>query len=292
MSKPIKKAIILAAGWGTRLLPATKSIAKPMLPIVDRPAIDYIIQDLVDAGIKDIIIVGKQNFEQIEEYLDRHLELEKMLEAEKKTNYLAAITKFHDVHFTFVRQGQMGGPGDAVMAAHHLIEEEDGVIVYYSDDISYPRTCIKSMLEQYKAYPGSYVTLQKAPLDKIHNYGVVGVEKDITSRLKKLSKIVEKPHANEAPSQLAVMTPNIITKNVIDILARRPKLNIKDHSVLSPAIGEAIALENVYGLEAEELWVETGNKLGLLKAQVLFGLADPTIQSEFKSFLQDTVEKF
>lgn len=291
MTKPIKKALILAAGWGTRLLPATKSIAKPMLPIVDRPAIDYIIQDLVDAGIRDIIIVGKQNFDQIESYLDRHLELEHMLEGENKTSYLEAITKFKDIHFTFVRQGQMGGPGDAVMAAHHLIDDEEAVIVYYSDDIAYPRTCIQSMIEQYKNHPGCYVTLQKAPLEKIHHYGVVAVEHEVSPRLKKLKLIVEKPTASEAPSQLAVMTPNIITKAVIDILARRPKLNKKDHSVLTQAIGGSIGVENVYGYEAEELWVETGNKLGLLKAQVLFGLADPSIQSEFKSFLKETVNQ-
>lgn len=290
MNKAIKKAIILAAGWGTRLLPATKSIAKPMLPIVDRPAIDYIIQDLVDAGIKDIIIVGKQNFEQIEEYLDRNLELEAILESENKTNYLDAIRKFKDIHFTFVRQGQMGGPGDAVMAAHHLIENEEAVIVYYSDDIAYPNTCIKSMLEQYEQYPGAYVNLQRTPLEKIHLYGVVAVDVDISDHLKKLKSIVEKPKANEAPSQFAVTTPNIVTKAVIDILANRPKLSVKDHSILTPAIGEAIPVENVYGYVSDETWVETGNKLGLLKAQVLFGLADPTIQAEFKNFLQDTIE--
>lgn len=291
MNKPITKAVILAAGWGTRLLPATKSIAKPMLPIVDRPAIDYIIQDLVDAGIQDIIIVGKQSFDQIETYLDRNLELEQMLTNENKTDYLKAITKFNDIHFTFVRQGQMGGPGDAVMSAHHLIKDEDAVVVFYSDDIAYPRTCIKAMLAQYKTHPGAYVSLQKVPLEKIHSYGVVGVESDVTDRLKKLKAIVEKPSAAEAPSQLAVMTPNIITREVIDVLAKRPKLNQKDHSILTPAIGEAIGLCPVYGYLAEEEWVETGNKLGLLKAQVLFGLADPSIQAELKQFLEKTIQR-
>lgn len=291
MSKPIKKAIILAAGWGTRLLPATKSIAKPMITIVDRPAIDYIIQDLVDAGIQDIIIVGKQNFEQIEEYLDRNLELETILESENKTPYLESIRKFKDIHFTFIRQGQMGGPGDAVMAAHHLISDEEAVIVYYSDDIAYPQTCIKSMLQKYQQYPGAYVNLQKAPLEKIHLYGVVEVDVDISDNLKKLKSIVEKPQASEAPSLLAVTTPNIVTKAVLDILAKRPKLNVKDHSILTPAIGEAIPVENVYGYVSDELWVETGNKLGLLKAQVLFGLDDPSIGAEFKQFLKETVEK-
>lgn len=291
MSKPITKAVILAAGWGTRLLPATKSLAKPILHIVDRPAIDYLVRDLIDAGIKDIIIVGKQHFDQIENYFDRNLELENILTSENKTDYLKAITPFSDVHFTFVRQAQMGGPGDAVMAAHHLIKDEEAFIVYYADDIAFPHTCVKSMLAQYQKHPGAYVAVKEMPLEKIHHYGVIDIESTVEERLFKIKGLVEKPKAADAPSTFANMTPNIVTRAVVDILANRPKLNQKDHSILAPAIGEAAQNHPVYAYNAEEEWIETGNKLGLLKAQILFGLADPTIGTELKEFLQNTLSQ-
>ncbi len=291
MAKSITKAVILAAGWGSRLLPATKSLAKPMLHVVDRPTIDYLVRDLVDAGIKDIIIVGKQNFAQIEAYFDSNPELEGLLASEGKTELLQSITRYQDVNFTFIRQKYMGGPGDAVMAAYHLIKDEEATVVYYSDDIAFPNTCIKEMLAQYSDHPGSYVAVKKMPLDQIHHYGVIEIENTINTKVHKIKNLIEKPKGSEAPSPYAAMTPNIVSKEVINILANRPKTHQKDNSILATAIGEAAGRSPVYAYEYDQMWVETGNKLGLLKAQILFGLADPNLKSDLKSFLEETLKQ-
>ncbi len=291
MTKPPTKAVILAAGWGSRLLPATKSLAKPMLPIVDRPAIDYIVQDLVDAGIKDIIIVGKQHFEQIEEYFDRHLELEELLRSGGKQEYLAAITKFKDVNFTFIRQGTLAGTGDAVMSAFHLLPDNEPIIVYFSDDLFSPHSCIKSLLEVYQDYPGTVVASQKVPKDRVHLYGVAKIQTQINDRLFQVKGIMEKPKNDDAPSDLVVVSPIIVAPEVIRLLAKKQRNDTRDSILLPPIIGEAAEQGHpTYFYHAEEEWLDTGNKLGFIKAQITMALNDPSIKKEVEEYIKSKIQ--
>lgn len=283
------KAIILAAGFGSRLLPATKSISKPMLAIVDRPAIDYVVADYIDAGIKEIIIVGKQYFDQIESYFDRQLALEKMLEAENKPDLLASITKYRDIQFTYVRQAQPGGPGDAVMAAYHLIKDDEAVFVSYTDDLIFPKNHQVEMLAAYKQHPGTIVMSKNVPANEAHRYGIMQIADTIDTNLFLINGLVEKPKNSTAPTNLAILSPMIIDKTVINILAARPQSNQKDHSNLSVAIGEAAKVSKVYAYASDRPWIDIGNKAGFVKAQIAFGLHDPTISEEIKTYLRETV---
>lgn len=290
MNKKPTKAVILAAGWGSRLLPATKALAKPILPIVDKPAIEYIVQDLIDAGIKDIIIVGKQHFEQIEEHFDRHLELEKLLKEAGKTEYLQAITRYKDVNFTFIRQGTLGGTGDAVMAAFHLLTPDEPIILYYSDDLFFPHSCVKELLDVYQEYPGTIITSKKVTKDKVHLYGVAKIQKQINKRLYQIKGMIEKPKTEEAPSELVFISPMIISTDVLKILAKKPREEVRDSFPLTNNIGEAAeAGHPVYMYEAKEEWLDTGNKLGFIKAQITFALNDPQIKQDLKDFLKTKI---
>lgn len=248
-----------------------------MLAIVDRPAIDYVVADYIDAGIKEIIIVGKQYFDQIESYFDRQLALEKMLETENKPDLLASITKYRDIQFTYVRQAQPGGPGDAVMAKDYLIKDDDAVFVSYTDDLIFPKNHQVEMLAAYRRHPGTIVMSKNVPANEAHRYGIMQIADTIDTNLFLINGLVEKPKNSTAPTNLAILSPMIIDKQktVITILASRPQSNQKDHSNLSVAIGEAAKVSKVYAYVSDRPWIDIGNKAGFVKAQITLAFTIP-----------------
>lgn len=286
MAKSPRVAVIVAAGWGTRMLPATKSISKPMMPVVNRPSIDYLVQDYVDAGIKEFIIIGKQHMEQIEAHFDRHLELEKMLEQEKKDKYLQSITKFNNIRFTYIRQGIQAGTADAVRTALHLIPEDEAIVASYADVIMFPRTPLPEMLDLYKEYPGTMIPVRKVPKNEVVHYGVAKIKETITERFSQLERIVEKPKPEETPSCLALFSPMILCPETLKILRNLPQSDQKD-SLLLPDIMSMVAEKyKAYIYETDAEILDTGVAAGYVKAQIRLGLHDPATRNEVKEYIR------
>ncbi len=286
MAKSPRIAIILAAGWGSRMLPATKSLAKPMLPVVNKPSIEYLVEDYVEAGIKEFIIIGKQHMEQIEEHFDRQLELEKMLEQEKKDKHLKAITKFNNIRFTFVRQGNLAGTADAVRAAIHLIPEDEAIVVSYADVLLYPRSPLIETLALYQQYPGTIIPVCPVPLAEVVHYGVAKIKQKITAQFSQIDGLVEKPQPESAPSCLAHFGPVILCPEALKLLRSLPQSEKKD-SLLLPDIMTMVAQQHkayIYESTAEVL--DTGLPGGYIKAQIRYGLHDATTRAEVEAYIK------
>lgn len=279
-------AIILAAGFGTRMLPATKSIAKPMLNVVDRPVIDYTVEDLVNAGIDHIVIVGKQHFEQIEEYFDRHLELESLLASSGKKDLLKSITKFQNIKFTFIRQKFLGGTGDAVKAALHVVSLDRPVIVATADDIIFPRSDLPEMLELYKKYPGTIFPVRNVPKEKVSSYGIAIPAKKIAEGFHQIKGIIEKPSIEKAPSTMAALSPIIASKEVLQAIAAREVPENHDALPFFNIVNDLATKYPTYIYETRNITLDGGNKLELIKAQIQLGLKDPDLSASLKEYIQ------
>lgn len=279
-------AVILAAGMGTRMLPATKSLAKPMLPIINRPTIDYLVTDFADAGIKEFIIVGKSNMEQIETYLDRNIELERLLKDEGKDSYYESITKFNQLKFTFVRQAYYAGTGDAVKSILHLIPPQTPIIASYADVLMYPRTCLKEMLTYYKKFPGTYVPVCTVPKSEVSHYGIARPVENIAKNLYRIDGIVEKPKMNESPSQFGLFSPMILAPEVLTLLHSWKSADIKDILGLSNAIGENAAQHPTYIFDCQTEPLDTGLPEGYLKAQIRFAMGQKDLKQKLLPYLK------
>ncbi|KKU76689.1 MAG: UTP-glucose-1-phosphate uridylyltransferase [Parcubacteria group bacterium GW2011_GWA2_47_64] len=246
--KKITKAIIPVAGLGTRFLPATKAQPKEMLPIVDKPAVQYLVEEAVASGITDIIFVTGR---------------------EKRT---------------IIRQKYPKGDGDALLTAAHLMENES-VAVLFGDDLILGKTpALKQLVTAYEKYGKSVVALAEVPQEVVSSKGIVKAE-HIDGNVYKIKEIIEKPVLKEAPSNLAVVGKYIITP---DILVALKKVKIKEGEELRLAHAlDAVARKgDVYGVKLEGEWLDCGSKLGFLKATVRFGLEHPEVRKEFKEFLK------
>lgn len=286
MTKLPRVAVILAAGWGSRMLPATKSLAKPMLPVVDRPSIDYLVEDYSNAGIKEFIIVGKQHFEQIEEYFDRQIELEKILASENKEKYLKAITKYNQLKFTYIRQGNLGGTGDALKQALHLIPADEPIIVSYADVLMYPRTPLPEMLALYQKYPGLMIPVSEVPATEVIHYGIAKTKLQIEPRFFQIDAIVEKPKAAEAPSNLAFFSPMILSPETLNIVREWPDTEKKDGFLLTDAMDKSTQSHPTYIYQTDAEILDTGIKSGYVKAQIRYGLEHPDTKDEVLKYIK------
>ncbi|MBI4836188.1 MAG: NTP transferase domain-containing protein [Candidatus Abawacabacteria bacterium] len=288
MNKPPRVAVILVAGWGSRMLPVTKSLAKPMLPIVNRPSLDYLITDYANAGIKEFIIVGKQHFPQVEEYLDRHLELEKMLADEGKDELLASITKFNQLKFTFVRQAFHTGTGGAIRSCLHLIPEGDPIIASYADVVTFPRTPAIEMLELYQEYGGTMIHVCEVPANETKDFGIAIVKQKVRENFYQIEGIVEKPAPEEAPSLFGLFSPMILCPEVIKILRALPEPKDKKDSLLLPHIMAEVAqkhLAYIYDSKGEIL--DTGLPAGYVKAQIRYAVENPKMKEGILEYMKN-----
>lgn len=292
MTKLPRVAVILAAGWGTRMLPATKSLAKPMIPVVDRPSIDYLVEDYSNAGIKEFIIVGKQHFEQIEEYFDRQLELEKMLESEGKEKYLKAITKYNQLKFTFVRQSNLGGTGDALKRVMHLIPADEPIVVSYADVLMYPRTALPEMLALYQKYPGTMIPVCPVPASEVIHYGVAKIKTEIEPNFSQIDGIVEKPKVEDAPSNLAFFSPMILSPETLEIVRAWHDTEKKDGFLLTDAMHASTQKFPTYIYKTDAEMLDTGIKSGYVKAQIRYGLDHPDTKVEVLEYIKKVLATY
>lgn len=281
--KSIRKAVIPAAGFGTRFLPATKAQPKEMLPIVDTPAIQYIVKEALDSGIEEILIITGRSKRAIEDHFDSSVELEELLQKQGKNKQLAMVKDLADIKIHFIRQKSPRGLGDAVLCAKAFIGDEPFAVLL-GDDIVYnpEKPCLQQLMDCYEQHPGIILGAQFVPNEKVSSYGIVSGE-PLADNLYCVHGLVEKPSVDKAPSNLAVLGRYILTPDIFDIL-ENTKPGVGNEVQLTDAL--AASKTDTYALAYEGVRYDTGDKLGYLKATVEYALRNEELGAAFKEYLK------
>lgn len=280
----VRKAIIPAAGLGTRFLPATKAQPKEMLPIVDKPTIQYIIEEAVQSGIEDIIIVNGRNKGSIEDHFDRSVELELELEKKGKTEALEmvrSISEMANIHF--IRQKQPLGLGHAVLCASHFIGNEPFAVLLGDDVVISKTPCLKQMINVFNEYKNSVIGVQKVPDDAVHQYGIVDC-RQVDDRVYKIRDLVEKPKFEDAPSNIAILGRYILTPDIFDYLENQEK-GAGGEIQLTDALKRLAKDEAMYAYDFKGHRYDIGSKAGFLQANLEFALRRPELHDEMKTYI-------
>ena len=281
--KSIRKAVIPAAGFGTRFLPATKAQPKEMLPIVDTPAIQYIVKEALDSGIEEILIITGRSKRAIEDHFDSSVELEELLQKQGKNKQLAMVKDLADIKIHFIRQKSPRGLGDAVLCAKAFIGDEPFAVLL-GDDIVYnpEKPCLQQLMDCYEQHPGIILGAQFVPNEKVSSYGIVSGE-PLADNLYRVHGLVEKPSVDKAPSNLAVLGRYILTPDIFDIL-ENTKPGVGNEVQLTDAL--AASKTDTYALAYEGVRYDTGDKLGYLKATVEYARRNEELGAAFKEYLK------
>lgn len=281
--KSIRKAVIPAAGFGTRFLPATKAQPKEMLPIVDTPAIQYIVKEALDSGIEEILIITGRSKRAIEDHFDSSVELEELLQKQGKNKQLAMVKDLADIKIHFIRQKSPRGLGDAVLCAKAFIGDEPFAVLL-GDDIVYnpEKPCLQQLMDCYEQHPGIILGAQFVPNEKVSSYGIVSGE-PLADNLYRVHGLVEKPSVDKAPSNLAVLGRYILTPDIFDIL-ENTKPGVGNEVQLTDAL--AASKTDTYALAYEGVRYDTGDKLCYLKATVEYALRNEELGAAFKEYLK------
>ncbi|MFD2173132.1 UTP--glucose-1-phosphate uridylyltransferase GalU [Rhodobacter lacus] len=290
MKRKVTKAVFPVAGLGTRFLPATKSIPKEILTLVDRPLIQYAIDEARAAGIKEFIFVTSRGKSALEDYFDDAPELETSLRKKGKTELLESLkaTNMDSGAIAYVRQNRPMGLGHAVWCARKLVGNEPFAVILTDDVIAAEKPCLQQMMEAYEETGGNVVAAMEVPHDKTSSYGVLDISEDMGA-LVRVKGMVEKPKAEEAPSNLAVIGRYILTPKVMQNLNKK-KEGAGGEIQLTDAIAEEIEEGSpVYGFRFRGQRYDCGSKAGFLQATVAFGLARPDLREEFGDFLGDVM---
>ncbi|WP_415324941.1 UTP--glucose-1-phosphate uridylyltransferase GalU [Clostridium perfringens] len=291
MNKKIRKAIIPAAGLGTRFLPATKAQPKEMLPIVDKPTIQYIIEEAIASGIEEILIITGRSKKCIEDHFDKSVELEMELEKSGKTELLDLVRDISgmvDIHY--IRQKEPRGLGHAIYCAKTFVGDEPFAILL-GDDVVYneEKPCLKQLIDCYNEYKTSVLGVQTVPENHVSKYGIVD-GKHIEGSVYKVKGLVEKPSIEEAPSNVAILGRYIVTPRIFDIL-EKTKPGKGGEIQLTDALLELMGQEAMYAYDFEGRRYDVGDKLGFLEATVEYALRRPELRDGFVEYLNNLSEK-
>lgn len=283
----IKKAIFPVAGFGTRFLPATKAQPKEMLPVVDKPAIQYLVEEAVESGIEEIIFVTGRGKRSIEDHFDYSFELEYNLVEKNKHDLLKEVRRISEMaKFSYVRQPQPLGDGHALSCAAHLIGDEP-VLVMFGDclyDSEIPAS--KQIIDVYYKYKDSVIGLDEVPKEEVDKFGVIDGVK-LGDNIYEIKKIVEKPQAEKAPSNLAAVGKYVITPEVFKILSL---MNAGKSGEIRLADAFNLMLEKnrpIYGKKLEGEWLDTGDKFGFIKATIKLGLKNKEVGEKLRRFIKE-----
>lgn len=282
----VRKAIIPAAGLGTRFLPATKAQPKEMLPIVDTPTIQYIVEEAVRSGIEEILIITGRNKRAIEDHFDRSVELELELKSKNKNellNMLDNITNMAQIHY--IRQKEPKGLGHAILCAKSFVGNEPFAVLLGDDIVDSQVPCLKQLIDAYNMYKTTILGVQEVSYDDVDKYGIVSGVK-IEDRLYKVSDLVEKPKKEEAPSNIAILGRYIITPEIFKIL-EKTKPGKNGEIQLTDALKELLNKEAMYAYNFEGKRYDVGDKLGFLQATIEFALKREDIRDEFITYLKE-----
>ncbi|MGU8924416.1 UTP--glucose-1-phosphate uridylyltransferase GalU [Clostridium perfringens] len=291
MNKKIRKAIIPAAGLGTRFLPATKAQPKEMLPIVDKPTIQYIIEEAIASGIEEILIITGRSKKCIEDHFDKSVELEMELEKSGKNELLDLVRDISgmvDIHY--IRQKEPRGLGHAIYCAKTFVGDEPFAILL-GDDVVYneEKPCLKQLIDCYNEYKTSVLGVQTVPESHVSKYGIVD-GKYIEGKVYKVKGLVEKPSVEEAPSNVAILGRYIVTPRIFDIL-ENTKPGKGGEIQLTDALLELMGQEAMYAYDFEGRRYDVGDKLGFLEATVEYALRRPELREGFVEYLNNLSEK-
>lgn len=280
----IQKAIIPAAGWGTRFLPATKAQPKEMLPIVDKPAIQFIVEEAVNAGVEDILIITGKNKRAIEDHFDRSLELEDLLREKDKGELLALVERIADLaDIHYIRQKEQLGLGHAVYCARKFIGQEPFAVLLGDDIIVNNPSCLEQMLAVYEEVKAPIVAVQEVPQEEVDRYGIID-PLEIDGPLIQVKDLIEKPGPAEAPSNLAVIGRYILVPEIFPLL-EEVKPGAGGEIQLTDALRLLARQDRVYAYRFQGKRYDIGDKLGFLQATVEFALARPDLAGPFREYL-------
>lgn len=282
----ITKAIIPVAGIGSRFLPASKSIPKEMFPLVDKPVIQYIVEEAIASGITDIIFITSPSKRPLEDFFDTNLELEHYLIKKKRDHLLQSIRNLEkQANFCFIRQTEPKGDGHAILCARHLIGRDEPFLVSWGDDVIIgEEPAVGQLMKIYERYLAPVFAVEEVEKNAVDRYGIIqGAE--VEKGVYQVSHIVEKPEVHESPSTLAIVGRYILTWEVLEELVKQ---NPADDGEIrtSHALRDALSRTSVYAYKFEGRRFDCGNKLGWLKANVYLGLQDEEIGNEFDLFLK------
>jgi UTP--glucose-1-phosphate uridylyltransferase len=285
----VRKAVFPAAGLGTRFLPATKAQPKEMLPLVDKPIIQYGVEEAVASGVDNIILVTGRGKNAIEDHFDVSVELETFLEARGKSAQLEEIRKISNlINFAYVRQGEPLGLGHAVLVTRELVGDEPFAVILADDVIDAEPPAVKQLVNVFDRLNGPVLAVERVPQEDISNYGVIALDEDASARLGpgvyKVRDLVEKPKREDAPSNLAIIGRYVLTPDIFPALAAT-KSDRTGEIQLTNGLRELLKKRPIYACEVQGVRHDTGNKLGFLKAVVYFALKRPDLADRFASYL-------
>jgi UTP--glucose-1-phosphate uridylyltransferase len=285
----VKKAVIPAAGLGTRFLPATKASPKEMLPIIDTPTIQYVVQEAVDSGIEDILIISGKGKRSIEDHFDRHPELEeRLLEKEDKMyDEIMHLSDMANIHF--IRQKEINGLGDAIYYARHHTGNQPFAVLLGDTIINSVIPVTQQLIDIYEQYQSTVIAVETVPYDKVSRYGIVGGDM-LSDTLMNLTTLIEKPATDKAPSNLAIAGRYILTPEIYKALEKTPPG--KNNEVqLTDAMLNLLKSESMYAHTIEGKRYDIGNKLDFLKTNVEFALRRKEFAKPFYEFLLEIIEE-
>ncbi len=287
----VKKAIIPAAGLGTRFLPATKAQPKEMLPIVDKPTLQYIIEEAVASGIEEILIITGRNKKSIEDHFDKSVELELELESKGKEDLLEIVRNISNmINIHYIRQKEPKGLGHAIYCAKHFIGDEPFAVMLGDDIVDSKVPCLKQLMDAYDEYKTTILGVQEVAKEDTNKYGIIN-GKHIEDRIYKVKDLVEKPDPEKAPSSIAILGRYIITPNIFEILENTTP-GKGGEIQLTDGLKELSKKEAMYAYHFEGRRYDVGDKLGFLEATVDFALKREELQGDFIKYLNKVVKNY
>lgn len=290
MIKPVRKAVIPAAGLGTRFLPATKATPKEMLPIVDKPTIQYIVEEALAAGIEDILVITGRSKRAIEDHFDRSIELEMNLKEHGKEKELEVVRKISDIRIHYIRQKEPRGLGHAILCAQQFIGDEPFAVLLGDDVVDAKVPALKQLIDVYEKTGSSVLGVQEVPLEKVSSYGIVASHATDEPRTFTVSDMVEKPAVEDAPSRLAVLGRYVINPEIFAIL-EKTEPGRGGEIQLTDALKVLAEQQTMYAYNFEGRRYDVGDKQGFLEATVEMALKRPDLRDEFLTYLQGIVAK-
>lgn len=290
MIKPVRKAVIPAAGLGTRFLPATKAAPKEMLPIVDKPTIQYIVEEALAAGIEDILVITGRSKRAIEDHFDRSIELEMNLKEHGKEKELEVVRKISDIRIHYIRQKEPRGLGHAILCAQQFIGDEPFAVLLGDDVVDAKVPALKQLIDVYEKTGSSVLGVQEVPLEKVSSYGIVASHATDEPRTFTVSDMVEKPAVEDAPSRLAVLGRYVINPEIFAIL-EKTESGRGGEIQLTDALKVLAEQQTMYAYNFEGRRYDVGDKQGFLEATVEMALKRPDLRDKFLTYLQGIVAK-
>lgn len=282
----VRKAVIPAAGLGTRFLPATKALAKEMFPIIDKPTIQFIVEEARKSGIEDILVVTGKGKRSIEDHFDSVPELEQNLKEKGKTDLLKLVEQTTDINLYFIRQPHPKGLGDAVLMAKDFVGNEPFVVML-GDDLMRDRVPLtKQLINRYEQTHASTLAVMRVPHDQVYKYGVIDPGSETSQGLYDVKKFVEKPPVAKAPSDLAIIGRYLLTPEIFGMLETQ-KVGAGNEIQLTDAIDRLNKIQRVFAHEFKGERFDVGYKFGFLKTSIEFGLDHPEVKDDLKAYIKE-----